>query len=217
MGRVNIYEYFVEKKFSSLKKFERELKYRNKFENFLIPRILSVNQEDLVIRFEKINFPFLDKELYRFRMGDIENLFSNLPNIEGKTCEIERLKFVNRFIERLPIKMVESIIEEKGFLIHGDFRPQNIFFNGEIFGLIDFENAGYSFKEKDLAYFYMELIYFNNDLSRKFLRKIRDYGSYPRFLFYCLFYTLSSIQNPYSNKKGLESVLKEITFEMNKL
>lgn len=217
MRKINIYENFVEKNFTSLEKFKKELKYRTKFYNFLVPKILSIDEKNLIIQFEKIRSPFLDKELYRFGIKDIERLFSYLPNEEGKSCELGRLEFVKRFFERIPPRIVESLMEEKGFLVHGDFRPQNIFIDGENFGLIDFENAGYSFKEKDLAYFYMELIYFNNNLSKELLKRIKDSENYPRFLFYCLFYTISSMQNPYSNKKGLESVLKEISFEMKKI
>jgi len=88
---------------------------------------------------------------------------------------------------------------------------------GGEFALIDFENSGYAPVEKDTAYFYMEAIYFNPKLAEEIRLWTKEYQDYSLFLYYSLVYCLSSLENPFSNKRGLESMVVEIKEEINRI
>lgn len=218
MKKVIVTNDYVEKYFQNKEKYDNELFYREEFkDNFIIPRIFSYDENKLMMRFEKIDGCFLDTIINEMNFNEVINLFNTLPKKEGRINETEKILFIKSKIRDVPEFILESVNKNDGFLVHGDFRPQNIFKKDERYGLIDFENSSYAFQEKDFAYFYMELIYFNNQLSNEILNYLRNEKNYNRFLFYCLSYTLSSMQNPLSNKKGLESVLGEILGEIKNL
>lgn len=207
----------VKKIYNSKERFYNELKYRSKFsDSFYIPNIISRDEEKLTIYFEEILSPLLSESLNNFSLEDILRLFRKLPNENGKIISYSDFHFLKSAIPETPDYVLDSVIKDNGRLIHGDFRPQNIFDINSEFGLIDFENSKYGFHEKDLAYFYMELIYFNKDIGKLFLEEIRNKNNYPRFLFYCLYYCASSLNNPLSNKDGLKSSIKEILEEASK-
>lgn len=218
MEKVRIYDSYVEKKFWDIRKYENELKYRNQFkDNFIVPDILSEDKDNLILIIDKVKGPFLEKELKKWNIFDVERLFKKLPLKKGRIDESSKIEYIKNNLKDIPSYVLYSVKGNEGLLVHGDFRPQNIFIKDDKFGLIDFENSGYSYPERDFSYFYMETIYFNKKLSSELLSKSKESKNYNRFLFYCLFYTLSSLENKFSNKNGLKSVLKEILEEIKKV
>ncbi len=218
MKKVKIYDSHIEKRFSDIKKYENELKYRDYFkENFIVPEILSENKDNLVLKIEKVNGTFLEKELKKWNIYDVERLFKKLPLKKGMLNEYPKIEYIKNNLKEIPPPILYSVKGNEGLLVHGDFRPQNIFIEKDKLGLIDFEHSGYSYPERDFAYFYMETIYFNRKLSSEILDRLKKFEDYNKFLFYCVFYTLSSLENKFSNKNGLKGVLKEILGEIKRV
>ena len=165
----------VRKTFDSPQKYKTELKYRPYFsDNFYVPQILSEDEGNLTLSFERVKSPLLSDSLNKLQYRTVEDLFRGLPAKRGKTTKKHDVDFLRKELPETPNKiLMAAVSEEEGFLIHGDFRPQNIFIMEENFGLIDFESAGYSFPERDKAYFYMEVIHFNPEIGQEFLERMK--------------------------------------------
>jgi thiamine kinase-like enzyme len=210
----------VIKMFSSKKRYENELYFRSKFKKyFKIPSVLYKNEKLKLIKFEKLNCKSLKDYIVQLSVEDSLNLLRHLTN------KLDLVKeFAPKSIVSLKRKYKEELREfldntEYLTLIHGDFRLDNIIYDGKDFYLIDFESSKYLFREYDLAYLYFSVLVNNKPLADKFLEEIVTKKYNFELFLHCCKITVYNIINyskiNHEQKKLWYKVLKEIDDDLD--
>ena len=219
MNKVIISKDNVIKQFDSAVRFYNEIDMRNNFSgNFKIPEIVGLNNVTLTIEYEKIDCLSLSKFTQSLDLEQIIDLISYIPVKEGNRKKWDQKLFLlSKIREDYLIKFIKGVNINSNCLMHGDFRPHNILKSEKGIYLIDFEFSDYGDKERDMAYFYNGLLYFNPLLARDYFNLVKKTTNYPNFLFYCLFYNHAARNNPLSDKEALNIIETDIKKEIKKL
>ncbi len=218
MNELIFYEDKVVKKFGSRERFETELRMRDLFTSaFHIPRILEIDDANNTIHFKRIHSLTTHKLISKIGLEEMLVLFDKIPKLKGKRTKHKQKHYVlSKIREQDIVDFINGIVLDGNDLIHGDFRPHNILQTGRDIYLIDFELSDYGDREKDLAYWYIGTIYFDQKKGDAFLDYMKKQPNYRKFLFYCLYYSLVAKENPFSNKENLEHLRLEVYEEIKK-
>lgn len=218
MNKVSILENKVIKQFSDRKRFQTELDMRENFTgSFKIPEILRLDEQTLMIEFERIDITPLDTFVNSFDLEGILGLIEMIPKLKGeRTRKDQKLYLLSKVKEDYLQRFLQTITLNSNSLMHGDFRMHNLLRKGKDIYLIDFEFSGYGEPERDMAYLYSSILYFNKKLGQNYLEFIQKQPNYPLFLFYCLFYNCAAGDNPQSNKEVLSMMKEDIVKEIKK-
>lgn len=167
------------------------------------PKIEYYDQENNILVFEKIHHKYrlLDKDLFSGNLdlnlqkklgsflAELHNATAYNKAIEKKfkdSAMIRQFKIPAMYrnitkdakIKKYISALEKQLLENKVCLVHGDFKPNNIFYTQNNFYLIDFEQAHYGDPALDICYMpsiYLLAMAKNRSKSKDYLRCVLNF------------------------------------------
>ncbi len=215
---------YVIKKFNSKICFYKELKVRKYIKNWSLLDLIDYDEKEFTITYKRSNLTLFSdyiKGLKNYKIFD--NIVTNM--LENKKVDDNLFiseKGYDYFFTTtnipLPKKFIKGLDLEEKFLIHGDFRPYNLFYKEDnVFYVFDWEFSQNSVIEKDLSKFYLESLLLNREFSNYILSYVYKNFNYYNFLFYSIFYGLKYKEANLVSNGEFNRFCSEVFEEISKL
>jgi thiamine kinase-like enzyme len=205
-----------------IKKFKNQWSWNNEIlanallakNGFYVPKILEIKLNK--ITYESIKYPQLDTLLSvdKFPLTNILDYHQSFINQASNGFKMFSEKDIKNQLHNVSFNLktnnilsdsdfcnvllkIDKFKMNEPFVIHGDFRTENIFISDNIV-LIDFEYTGIGDPNKDLAYFWIDCTRLNKDLNSTIRNAYKELSYYKpnQFDFWVVYFHIMVLYNP---------------------